>query len=401
MARLHARGCSCCLGLVSALAGIVFTARLANARANNAVGFELDIITVALLGEVSVFGGRGQLTGVLWALVLIAVIRNVLGLSRIGGDAQGTIIGLLLIRRAARSATRRNALFEQFRPRSTRRAGPSIGAIRSAGTTDNDHRKEATPRHRVSPDWPSPRRCSAAQRPPQPWRRTAPPARSPSASCPSSDTDPYFQVAKTGADEAQKEIGGEVVQQAPSQATAEAQIEFINNLVSQQVKVIAISGNDANAVAPALKRAMAQGIRVVSYDSDVAPAARTLFLNQAKGDSLAEMMLESMAQLIGGEGEFAILSSTPTATNQNAWIDFMKARLAGDPKFAKMKLVQVAYGEESEQVNQQQALALAQAFPNLQGHHRPGRHRPAGGRPGAGAGWHDRQDQADRPGPPR
>jgi len=184
---------------------------------------------------------------------------------------------------------------------------------------------------------------------------------------PKLDTDPYFQVAKTGADEAQKEIGGTVIQQAPSQATAEAQIEFINNLVSQQVKVIAISGNDANAVAPALKRAMAQGIRVVSYDSDVAPAARTLFLNQAKGDSLAEMMLESMAQLIGGEGEFAILSSTPTATNQNAWIDFMKARLAGDPKFAKMKLVQVAYGEESEQVNQQQALALAQAFPNLKG----------------------------------
>ena len=84
-------------GVVSAIAGIVFTARLANARANNAVGFELDIITIALLGGVSVFGGRGRLTGVLWALVLVATIRNVLGLSQIGGDAQGTVIGLLLI----------------------------------------------------------------------------------------------------------------------------------------------------------------------------------------------------------------------------------------------------------------------------------------------------------------
>ena len=74
-----------------------------------------------------------------------------------------------------------------------------------------------------------------------------------------------------------------------------------------------------------------------------------------------------MHDLIGGEGEFAILSSTPTATNQNAWIDFMKAKLASEPKFAKMKLVQVAYGEESEQVNQQQALALVQAFPDLKG----------------------------------
>ena len=77
------------------------------------------------------------------------------------------------------------------------------------------------------------------------------------------------------------------------------------------------------------------------------------------------MMLISMHDLIGGEGEFAILSSTATATNQNAWIDFMKAKMASEPKFAKMKLVQVAYGEESEQVNQQQA--LVQAFPNLKG----------------------------------
>lgn len=84
-------------GFVCAIAGIVFTARLSNARANNAVGFELDIITIVLLGGISIFGGRGRLTGVLWALVLVAMIRNVLGLSRIGGDAQSTVIGLILI----------------------------------------------------------------------------------------------------------------------------------------------------------------------------------------------------------------------------------------------------------------------------------------------------------------
>ncbi|MFI0848454.1 rhamnose ABC transporter substrate-binding protein [Mesorhizobium sp. IMUNJ 23232] len=184
---------------------------------------------------------------------------------------------------------------------------------------------------------------------------------------PKLDTDPYFQVAKGGAEDAAKEIGGSVVQAAPSQATAEAQIEFINNFVAQKVGVIAIAGNDANAVAPALKRAAKEGIRIISYDSDVAADARTVFVNQVKGDSLAEMMLQSMHDLIGGEGEFAILSSTATATNQNAWIDFMKQKIASEEKYGKMKLVQVAYGEESEQVNQQQALALAQAFPNLKG----------------------------------
>jgi rhamnose transport system permease protein len=84
-------------GLMCALAGIVFTARLSNARADNAVGFELDVITVTLLGGISVFGGRGNLTGVFWALGLVAIVRNVLGLNRVGGDGQGVAVGLLLI----------------------------------------------------------------------------------------------------------------------------------------------------------------------------------------------------------------------------------------------------------------------------------------------------------------
>ena len=84
-------------GVVCAVAGMVYAARLSNARANNAVGMELDVITIALLGGVSVFGGRGKLSGVIWALILLASLRNILGLSQIGGDAQGTVVGLLLI----------------------------------------------------------------------------------------------------------------------------------------------------------------------------------------------------------------------------------------------------------------------------------------------------------------
>ena len=84
-------------GVVCAIAGIVYTARLSNARADNALGMELDVITVVLLGGVSIFGGRGTVGGVLLALCLVAVIRNVLGLNLVGGDAQGTVIGMLLI----------------------------------------------------------------------------------------------------------------------------------------------------------------------------------------------------------------------------------------------------------------------------------------------------------------
>jgi rhamnose transport system substrate-binding protein len=184
---------------------------------------------------------------------------------------------------------------------------------------------------------------------------------------PKLDTDPYFKATGEGAAEAQKEIGGKSVLVAPSTATGEAQIPFINNLVSQKVNVIAISAADSNSVAPALKRALAQKIHVATFDSDCTKNAREVFVNQATQSSLAEMMLDSLGEMIGYEGEFAILSSMPTATNQNAWIDAMKKRMASDPKFAKLKLDQVAYGQESAQVNQQQALALAQAFPNLKG----------------------------------
>ncbi|MBV9998749.1 MAG: rhamnose ABC transporter substrate-binding protein [Verrucomicrobia bacterium] len=184
---------------------------------------------------------------------------------------------------------------------------------------------------------------------------------------PKLDTDPYFKVAGEGAAEAQKEIGGKSLFVAPSTATGEAQIPFINNLVSQRVNVIAIAASDTNSVVPALRRALAQKIRVMTFDSDCAKNGRELFVNQATQSSLAEMMLDSLGGMIGYEGEFAILSSTPTATNQNQWIDAMKKRMANDPKFAKLKLDQVAYGQESAQVNQQQALALAEAFPNLKG----------------------------------
>lgn len=84
-------------GAVSAVAGLVYTARLSNSRANNAVGMELDVITIVLLGGVSVWGGKGRLTGVFLALILVAVLRNILSISQVGGDAQGMVIGLLLI----------------------------------------------------------------------------------------------------------------------------------------------------------------------------------------------------------------------------------------------------------------------------------------------------------------
>ncbi|HLI88099.1 MAG TPA: ABC transporter permease [Ktedonobacteraceae bacterium] len=84
-------------GLLSALAGVVFTARISSARADNALGFELLVITVVLLGGINIFGGRGTLIGVILALFVVGGLRNALGLANISGDIQNTVIGTLLV----------------------------------------------------------------------------------------------------------------------------------------------------------------------------------------------------------------------------------------------------------------------------------------------------------------
>ncbi len=84
-------------GLLSALAGIILTARFSSARADNAVGFELDVITIVLLGGVNIFGGRGTLVGVILSLFVIGMLRNALGLADVSGDVQNIVVGVLLI----------------------------------------------------------------------------------------------------------------------------------------------------------------------------------------------------------------------------------------------------------------------------------------------------------------
>lgn len=84
-------------GFISALAGVLFAARLGSVRGDLAFGFELDIITMVLLGGVSIFGGSGSIYGVLLSILIILNLRNGMALSNITGHIQTGVIGVLLI----------------------------------------------------------------------------------------------------------------------------------------------------------------------------------------------------------------------------------------------------------------------------------------------------------------
>ena len=76
---------------------MLLAARLGAVRGSTAEGFELDIITMVLLGGVSIFGGRGTMLGVILAILLILNLRNGLGLANVTGNTQTGVVGVLLI----------------------------------------------------------------------------------------------------------------------------------------------------------------------------------------------------------------------------------------------------------------------------------------------------------------
>jgi rhamnose transport system substrate-binding protein len=181
------------------------------------------------------------------------------------------------------------------------------------------------------------------------------------------DTDPYWGETKNGAEDAKADFGGDLVITAPSKDTGDAQLEFINSLIAQNVGAIVIAGNNPDTVAPALKRAAEAGIPVLSYDSDVAVDARTLFVNQANLGDLGTQLIDAMADQIGNEGQIAALIDNATATNQVQWVDAIKEAIATNPDYSGIELVTTVYGESNETTSQQQALALVNAYPDLKG----------------------------------
>jgi rhamnose transport system permease protein len=83
--------------VVAGMAGILFAARLGSVRGDLATGFELEIITIVLLGGVSIFGGSGRMSGVLLAVLIVLNLRNGFGLANVGGNTQIGVIGAILI----------------------------------------------------------------------------------------------------------------------------------------------------------------------------------------------------------------------------------------------------------------------------------------------------------------
>jgi len=183
---------------------------------------------------------------------------------------------------------------------------------------------------------------------------------------PKNTGNPYFDSIINGFMKAGEELGYEFTTVAPSTAEGTGQIPFIKEQTQRGVDAIAISPNDPDAVVPALKQAMSKGIRVVCVNSDMNKEGREVAVLPMDFEITGASQVELMGSVINYEGEIAILSATTTAPDQNYWIEGMKKALE-DPKYAKMKLVKIAYGDDDPQKSLTEAEALLTGFPNLRG----------------------------------
>lgn len=177
--------------------------------------------------------------------------------------------------------------------------------------------------------------------------------------------NPYFDTSTAGAKAAAEEVGATLEEVGPQEATADAQVQYINTAAQQGVSALIVSANDPTAICDALNEARDAGTKVVTFDSDTEADCRDLFINQASPEGIAKVQVDMIAEQIGDSGEIAILSASANATNQNAWIDLMEKEL--EANHPDIELVDVVYGDDDDQTSFDKTAALLQSHPNLKG----------------------------------
>jgi rhamnose transport system substrate-binding protein len=180
-----------------------------------------------------------------------------------------------------------------------------------------------------------------------------------------------FDQANRGAEEAAAELGNptplDFVGPTAENSVA-GQIEFVTNAPAGGYQVVMLSNNSGEQIAPAAQAAQEAGTQVVTWDSHIPggrAAGESLFVAQVDFTETGLVMADMALSILGEEGgEFAILSASPDAANQNAWIAAMEEALK-DPKYANLELLEIVYGDDQSEKSLEQAQALISKYPDM------------------------------------
>jgi ribose/xylose/arabinose/galactoside ABC-type transport system permease subunit/ABC-type sugar transport system substrate-binding protein len=311
-------------GLAAGVAAIIYVAHLGQAKADAGTGYELTAITAVVLGGASIAGGIGTVPGTTLGLLAMVLLQNGLRLAALPAELAGILTGALLLGALAVGRTPSSGVRS---PQSAVRSPQSdmrnsqlavlcgvilLGAGIVAGS-----------------NWwlvrslrPTPGGGSAAA------PTTPSGARVVVGMMPKAKGDPYFVSCRRGADEAAAALGVDLIWDGPTELDPARQNEIVEAWITRGVDVVAVSVENQAAISTVLRKARGRGIKVLTWDADAEPDARDFLVNQATPQGIGETLADEAARLLGGAGEFAIVTASLSAANQNEWMKHIRARLA-------------------------------------------------------------------------
>ncbi len=354
----------CLSGLTAALAAVIYVAHLGQAKSDAGTGYELTAITAVVLGGASIFGGRGTVLGTVLGLFAIVILQNGLRLSGQPAEFSGILTGVLLVAtilfdrlskaRALRPKVEQISQ-EEFDVKNWQ-VGVLSGVIVAAALIVAGSNwllvrsiKEDRPAAGTTP--------ATAQSPAASGKKSV------IAMMPKAKGDPYFISCRKGAEEAAKELGAELLWDGPTDLDPAKQNEVVEAWITRGVDVIAVSVENKEGISTVLRKAREKGIKVVTWDADAEKDARDVLINQATPQGIGETLTDEAARIMGGEGEFAIITASLSAANQNEWIKFIRQRLA--EKYPNMKLVTIQPSDGDRDRAFQETQNVLKVYPNV------------------------------------
>ncbi|MFN0123914.1 MAG: substrate-binding domain-containing protein [Blastocatellia bacterium] len=326
-------------GLIAALAAVIYVAHLGQAKSDAGTNYELLAITAVVLGGASIYGGRGSIHGTILGLLAIVVLQNGLRLAALPAELAGILTGVLLI-----GAIILDQLFSRQRRHSLSTIPAAVGPAINTDELDMKNSQVAVICAAIlaagliiaASNWMLMRSLQPA---------TTAASATPAARklvvgmMPKAKGDPYFVSCRKGAEEAAREFNTELIWDGPTELDPARQNEVVEGWITRGVDVIAVSVENQAGISTVLRKAREKGIKVLTWDADAQKDARDFLINQATPQGIGYTLTDEAARILGGKGEFAIITASLSAANQNEWIKHIKARMA--EKYPNLKLAAI------------------------------------------------------------
>ena len=359
-------------GFIASLAAIIYVAHLGQAKADAGLGYELLAITAVVLGGTSIFGGRGTVVGTLLGLFAIAVLQNGLRLADLPAELAGVLTGVLLLfsiglDRVSHSRSSRQHIpdpdtaLEDFHVKNSQVAVICL-AILGAGLIVAGSQyvliQSLLSARPVASD--SIQAINAEKL----KQEVAPtPAATTIAMMPKSKGNAYFIACRKGAEEAAKGLNVKLLWDGPTDPDPAKQNEIVDTWITRGVDVIAVAVENRQGISSALRKAREKGIKVITWDADSETDSRDFFVNQATPEGIGEALMDTAAKVLGGKGEFAIITASLTASNMIEWQKQIEKRRA--EKYPDIKMAALRPCDDLQKKAVDEANTVLNAYPNV------------------------------------